>query len=74
MSPVFVDIQPPPSPANTPAADTQIEFVADLDTYVEHSMCSCNAGDDKPYYQARRPEDGTARQRPARTAARPTVG
>ena len=49
MSPVFVDIQPPPSPANTPAADTQIEFVADLDTYVEHSMCSCNAGDNNPY-------------------------
>jgi len=26
-----------------------MEFVPDLDAYVEHSMCSCNAGDDNPY-------------------------
>jgi hypothetical protein len=26
-----------------------IELVEDMDTYVEHVMCSCSAGDDNPY-------------------------
>ncbi len=47
MAAVPIEIQTTP-PA---ASDTgqQIQFVPDLDTYVEHSMCSCNAGDDNPY-------------------------
>ena len=45
MAPVPVEIQPIPSGVG----NDEIEFVPDLDTYVEHSMCSCNAGDDNPY-------------------------
>jgi hypothetical protein len=26
-----------------------LEFVPDLDVYLEHAMCSCNASDDNPY-------------------------
>jgi hypothetical protein len=43
MPPVPITIQP------RPAEDTPVEFIADLDSYVEHSMCSCNAGDNNPY-------------------------
>jgi hypothetical protein len=45
MAPVPVQIQP----AAPGAGDDEIELVPDLDTYLEHSMCSCNAGDDNPY-------------------------
>jgi hypothetical protein len=45
MAPVPVEIQP----KAVSFGDDEIEFVPDLDTYVEHSMCSCNAGDDNPY-------------------------
>jgi hypothetical protein len=45
MAPVPVQIQ-----SGAPGiGNDEIEFVPDLDTYVEHSMCSCNAGDDNPY-------------------------
>ncbi len=44
MPPVPVEIQSPQH-----ADDDEIEFVPDLDVYVEDSMCSCNAGDDNPY-------------------------
>lgn len=47
MAPVLVEIQTAPPAASDP--DTRIEFVPDLDTYVEDSMCSCNAGDNNPY-------------------------
>lgn len=51
MPPVPVQIQPFPPGEEPPqhAGDDEVEFVADLDVYVEHSMCSCNAGDDNPY-------------------------
>ena len=45
MAPVPVQIQP----TAPDVGDDEIELVPDLDTYVEHSMCSCNAGDDNPY-------------------------
>jgi hypothetical protein len=50
MPPVPVQIQPftQEEPAQH-AGDEEIEFVPDLDAYVEHSMCSCSAGDDNPY-------------------------
>lgn len=51
MPPDPVQIQSPlraEEPAQH-AGDEEIEFVPDLDAYVEHSMCSCNAGDDNPY-------------------------
>jgi len=40
-----------PGDANTPqeAEDGPLEFVPDLDVYLEHAMCSCNASDDNPY-------------------------
>ncbi|MGE5288466.1 MAG: hypothetical protein ACM3ML_14965 [Micromonosporaceae bacterium] len=47
MAPIPVEIQPAP-PADQ-GTDTPITFVPDLDSYVEHSMCSCSAGDDNPY-------------------------
>ena len=51
MPPVPVQIQPLPRAEEPPqhAGDEEIEFVPDLDAYVEHSMCSCSAGDDNPY-------------------------
>jgi hypothetical protein len=51
MPPVSVEIQPRPraDEATQHADGEDIEFVPDLDTYVEHSMCSCSAGDDNPY-------------------------
>jgi hypothetical protein len=45
MAPVPVEIQP----SAVGIGDDEIEFIPDLDTYVEHSICSCNAGDDNPY-------------------------
>lgn len=45
MAPVPVEIQP----VAPDAGDDEVELVPDLDRYVEHSMCSCNAGDDNPY-------------------------
>lgn len=45
MAPIPVEIQP----AAPDAGDDEIELVPDLDSYIEHSMCSCNAGDDNPY-------------------------
>ena len=40
-----------PGDANTPsdAGDGSMAFVPDLDVYLEHAMCSCNASDDNPY-------------------------
>jgi hypothetical protein len=43
MAPVLVEITPPPAEAG------EITLVEDLDTLVESSRCSCNAGDDNPY-------------------------
>lgn len=38
------------SPADDSVVDTdEIELVDDLDSLVESSKCSCNAGDDNPY-------------------------
>jgi hypothetical protein len=48
MPPVPVDIQTR-RPASDDTADDEVTFVPDLDRYVEHSMCSCSAGDDNPY-------------------------
>jgi hypothetical protein len=45
MAPIPVEIQP----VDHDAGHDEIELVPDLDSYVEHSMCSCNAGDDNPY-------------------------
>ncbi len=45
MAPIPVEIQP----VADDAGHDEIELVPDLDSYVEHSMCSCNAGDDNPY-------------------------
>ena len=51
MTTVVVEIGPRPGGANTPqeAGDVPLEFVPDLDVYLEHVMCSCNASDDNPY-------------------------
>jgi len=51
MPPLPVQIQPPPRAEEPPrhVGDEEMEFVPDLDAYVEHSMCSCNAGDDNPH-------------------------
>jgi hypothetical protein len=51
MPTVPVEIQPRPraKEATQHAGAGEIEFVPDLDAYVEHSMCSCSAGDDNPY-------------------------
>jgi len=50
MPAIPVEILPaPPADTSNADSDTRIEFVPDLDTVVEHSMCSCNAGDDNPY-------------------------
>ncbi|MGZ3387939.1 MAG: hypothetical protein ACXVB5_23970 [Isosphaeraceae bacterium] len=40
-----------PATPNTPqeAGDEPLEFAPDLDVYLEHAMCSCNASDDNPY-------------------------
>ena len=31
------------------AGEGSLELVPDLDVYLEHAMCSCNASDDNPY-------------------------
>lgn len=31
------------------AGESSLEFVPDLDVYLESAMCSCNASDDNPY-------------------------
>jgi hypothetical protein len=31
------------------AGEDPLEFVPDLEVYLEHAMCSCNASDDNPY-------------------------
>ena len=51
MTPVQVESQLPRREEDRAqhADSEEIEFVPDLDAYVEHSMCSCNAGDDNPY-------------------------
>jgi hypothetical protein len=51
MTAVMVEIGLRPGDANTPqeAGDGPLEFVPDLDVYLEHAMCSCNASDDNPY-------------------------
>ena len=51
MTAVTVEIGLRPDDANTPqeAGDGPLEFVPDLDVYLEHAMCSCNASDDNPY-------------------------
>src|ERR1035438_3070950 len=69
MAPVPVQIQP----TAPDAGDDEIEFVPDLDTYVEHSMCSCNAGDDKPYYRANVGRAGSAWRPGPSPASRMTV-
>jgi hypothetical protein len=45
------DIGRRPGDTNTPqgAGDDRLEYVPDLDIYLEHVMCSCNASDDNPY-------------------------
>lgn len=47
MAPIPVEIQIAPPAASDDGI--RIEFVPDLDTFVEDSMCSCNAGDNNPY-------------------------
>lgn len=51
MTAVMVEIGHRPSGADTPqeVRDDGLEFVPDLDVYLEHAMCSCNASDDNPY-------------------------
>jgi hypothetical protein len=51
MTAVMVEIGRRPGGANTPheTGDGPLEFVPDLDIYLEHAMCSCNASDDNPY-------------------------
>ncbi len=39
------------SPARPPLAMMRSSSCRNLDTYVEHSMCSCNADDDNPSNQ-----------------------
>jgi hypothetical protein len=39
-----IDFQRLPGRAGSP-----LEFVPNLDVYLEHAMCSCNASDDNPY-------------------------
>jgi hypothetical protein len=46
MTAVTVQIGPRPAAADGPET---IEFVTDMDAYLESAMCSCNAGDDNPY-------------------------
>jgi hypothetical protein len=43
--PVEITIRPADSVVDT----DEIELVDDLDSLVESSKCSCNAGDDNPY-------------------------
>ena len=51
MTAVIVKIGRRPDDADTPreAKDGALELVPDLDVYLEHAMCSCNASDDNPY-------------------------
>ncbi len=51
MTVVMVEIGRRPSDINAPQepGNVTLEFVPDLDVYLEHAMCSCNAGDDNPY-------------------------
>jgi hypothetical protein len=37
------------APGETSTGTDEIEFIDDLDTVVDSSKCSCNAGDDNPY-------------------------
>ncbi len=50
MTAVMVKIGSRPGDTNTPleAGDSRLEFVPNLDVYLEHAMCSCNASDDNP--------------------------
>ena len=50
MAPVPVQIQP----TAPNAGDDEIELVPDLDTYVEHSMCSCQRRRRQPLLASRR--------------------
>lgn len=51
MTAVMVEIGRRPDDTTTPqeAGDDRLEYVLDLDVYLEHAMCSCNASDDNPY-------------------------
>ena len=51
MTTVMVKIGRRPGDPNTPqeAGGDLLEYVPDLDVYLEHAMCSCNASDDNPY-------------------------
>lgn len=51
MTAVMVEIGRRPGDTNTPqeSEDDRLEYVPDLDVYLEHAMCSCNASDDNPY-------------------------
>ncbi len=51
MTAVMVEIGRRPGDTNTPqeAGAGSLEYVPDLDVYLEHAMCACNASDDNPY-------------------------
>ena len=50
MTAVTVKIGRRPGDADTPQEEKgSLEFVPDLDVYLESAMCSCNASDDNPY-------------------------
>ena len=51
MTAVTIEIGRRPGDADTPqkAGDGTLEFVPDLDVYLENAMCSCNASDVNPY-------------------------
>jgi hypothetical protein len=48
MTAVMVQIERRPGDTQE-AAEGPLEFVPDLDVYLENAMCSCNASDDNPY-------------------------
>jgi hypothetical protein len=51
MTAVKIEIGRRPGDVDTPqeAGEGRLEFVPDLDVYLENAMCSCNASDDNPY-------------------------
>ncbi len=51
MTAVTVEIGRRPGDTHTPreAGDDRLEYVPDLDVYLEHAMCACSASDDNPY-------------------------
>jgi hypothetical protein len=49
MTAVMVEIGRRPDDDTQDPPDGSLEFVPDLDVYLESAMCSCNASDDNPY-------------------------